>query len=116
MRRPRILPVWNGRSGQYNSGWSGDEWLADVVPAANQRVLKFKLGDDLLHRSKEFDVEDDPSKALEALQQEIALRAGRLALLGSKIAALPEAQQRNEFAVGRIMAELKSQIAAHDNR
>ncbi|MGI0134263.1 MAG: hypothetical protein ACREBW_04820 [Candidatus Micrarchaeaceae archaeon] len=113
VRPPKLQPQWSG--GQYNSGWSGKEWLVeDKVPVSHHTMRQLTVGSDLLHPVKHFVVESDPEKAIEAVQDEVRRRVGRLALLSIDIGQLTTERRRNEFAVAKVVQAHKSRIATEE--
>lgn len=42
--------------GHYNNGFSGNEWIADVVPADNYQLYRVRIGADILHDEEDIDL------------------------------------------------------------
>ena len=42
--------------GHYNNGFSGNEWIADVVPADNYQLYRVRIGADILHDEENIDL------------------------------------------------------------
>ena len=45
--------------GHYNNGFDGTEWIADVVPAANYKLNRVRIGRDILHDEEDIDLSKD---------------------------------------------------------
>ena len=56
LRKPWISSVLQGH---YNNGFSGDEWIADKIPVGGYRVTKIEIGNDILHESQSFNIEEN---------------------------------------------------------
>ena len=42
--------------GHYNNGFSGNEWIADVVPADNYQLYRVRIGADIFHDEEDIDL------------------------------------------------------------
>lgn len=42
--------------GHYNNGFSGNEWITDVVPADNYQLYRVRIGADILHDEEDLDL------------------------------------------------------------
>jgi hypothetical protein len=91
----------------YNNGYEGNEYIAEVVPAEKHKVIKFRIGPDLLHEPKDFKVGENPEQVLEDLRAEISHRIGRLAIACDRIQQLPEASRKSEYTIRKILDGLK---------
>ena len=70
-------PFMNEMKGHYNNGFSGKEWIADIIPKENYKVLSIKIGSDILHGEKEFNCYDFNS-TVNHVADELQKREARL--------------------------------------
>lgn len=94
--------------GVHNNGYKGNEWIADEVPAGSHEVTRLRVGPDLLHPERVFDVgqDDNPKEVLQAVLDEVAVRAGRLATASALIGSLPEEQRFSLWAVRDVLGKI----------
>ena len=89
----------------YNNGFGGDEYITDVVPKENHRIIAVRVGPDTLHKSTAtFEVGDNPEKAIEDAKEEATRRIGRVVLLSQALTELTPEQRKNRYIVEKIIA------------
>jgi hypothetical protein len=102
VRKPKIT---HNLEGHYNNGFQGDEWIADSIPAGSHKVTKLTLGPDTLHEAREFPLDGGHTEAIEALREEVAHRAGRLATAAALINEIPGSRRHFPGMVERDLAK-----------
>ena len=107
IRRPFIT---SNLRGHYNNGYSGDEWIADVVPADKYTIYRVKIGDDILHKAEEIDV-SNIENIDEFLKQKLELRKSRLVTFANAMEKLSP-RERNSIGDSK-MEILKSIYGEH---
>lgn len=75
--------------GHYNNGFSGDEWIADKIPAENYEVIRVRVGKDILHDEQDIELDDIEhlrEKTIDIVEQ----RKARLEVFAREMAKIPE--------------------------
>ncbi len=78
----------------YNNGFSGDEWIAEIIPKQNYRIDKIKIGEDLLHDEENIDT-TDMVKAEEETKKVIEERKARLEKLAKELSKYPKSKLKS---------------------
>lgn len=103
IRKPKIIPVLQGH---YNNGFSGDEYIANIVPPENYKVVGLVLSRYPNDSERvAVDVSDtEPEKlksAIEKIQKEFAVREQAAKEFSTFISSLDPRLRLNDFAVKR---------------
>lgn len=86
LRAPFITSSLNG---VYNNGFSGDEWIADSVPARHHRVVALRLGPDTLHKGELLPIGANPRETVASARAIVAERIARLGAAAKVIRDMP---------------------------
>ncbi len=93
VRRPRITSALKGH---YNNGFAGDEWIADMIPADKYKVIRIRIGKDLLHDHEDIEITNgDTNLAKEETKKIIEMRRYRLESLVDEVLKMSDMQRRN---------------------
>ncbi len=82
VRKPWISKEFES---SYNSNYSGDEYIASLVPAANCRIIRILIGRDILHDKEEVEVDEDLYKLKEHILNILNTRRLHLLLLEKEL-------------------------------
>lgn len=92
--------ITSNLKGLYNNGFQGNEWIADRVPASNCRVIRIRVGSDILHEQKDLDI-SDLTNIKETIKAELERRKYHLTCLVNEVEKIP-ASKRNMFGYSYI--------------
>lgn len=81
-------------TGVYNNGFQGKEWIADYVPRDKYKVIRARIGGDLLHDAEDLSLEDTSSMKEELLEK-VQGRKARLEAFRDDISGLSINQRRD---------------------
>lgn len=58
IRKPFIRDALRGH---YNNGYKGDEWIADRVPLSSAKIIRIRIGEDILHPAEDIPLTGNPN-------------------------------------------------------
>lgn len=82
VRKPWISKEFES---SYNSNYEGDEYIADLVPAANCRIIRILIGSDVLHDKELVEVDEDLDRLKERILNVINIRRLHLLILEKEL-------------------------------
>lgn len=100
----RVPQIGRTLSGVYNNGFEGSEWITDIIPAGSYKVLKLKLGPDMLHPMEDIAVGVNHQVDLEKLRLKIENRIGKLAATATLISSIDTRKRQIPGVVDRMIA------------
>lgn len=91
VRKPFITEQLNG---VYNNGYVGNEWITDSIPKENYKILRIRIGKDLIHDFKDIECSNSNDIKLK-IEEEMNKRFKRILLLTSYLEKLPQFQLKS---------------------
>lgn len=86
IRKPWISKEFES---SYNSNYDGDEFITDVIPFTNCRIIRILIGRDLLHDQEQIEVSGDLAKLKEHILRILKTRKWHLSLLEQELLQHP---------------------------
>lgn len=98
------------KSGHYNNGFQGDEWIAEEIPSEKVSIKKLILGADALHVAEEWEPGRSAYKILDAIRavrEAREQRLGGLRLLGESLSTMPQWKRRDPHHVQKAIKSVQ---------
>ena len=91
----RMPKISRDMGGHYNNGFAGDEWIADIIPASNYKVIRIRIGKDILHKDEDVPIVDGNIEHAQHLAvQIIQMRKYRLESLVNGLSKISSRQRQ----------------------